>query len=758
MIKRPPTHLLINYVLPGVVFLVLTLYTYAKVFVIPYLGFDINPSDWKVIGVWSANPAGQVLQIGDRILQIGNVDMETYRSDVRQPLIEGGRPGDIITLRVQRGDQELTIAWELPAASTNELLDRLNTIWLPYIFWIAGTGTIFLVRPRDLRWRLLAASYYLTALWLIFGLLSAWATWESSILLRVLIWFCVPVYLHLHWVFPRSLGRLPGPLIWGAYLGAAGLAVLEWFQMVPPSTFFLGFILAIGGSLLLLLIHAFLQPDQRRDLKLLGAVALFIVLPTIIVGTFAADRMGVPLWSGWGALLSLPAIPGAYFYVIYRRQMGGLELRANRIISLYIFLALMFVIAVPVAYSVNTFIDVPGTRISLGVATALLGGLGVVLFYPNFERLIERRLLGIPIPPTYLVEAYAARITTSLDTASLSGLLRDEVLPSLLIHQSALLQISENGSIFPLYTEEIAAEGLPDASEIPRLVERSGQVLFPSESGENSIRPWIRVVLPLEVGGKLVCVWLLGRKDPDDFYSQAEIAVLKAIANQTAIALVNISHAERLRTLYQTNIERQEQERSRLALGLHDDVLNRLHAMMISQDNLDRSPEYREHFDLITDYLREMISELRPSMLTYGLRLALEEYTDHLASRAPDGMEIVLSISAEDVRYSPKVEEHLFRIVQQACENALRHANARSIQVRGILEPGGLSLSIEDDGKGFQDVERLDLNELLRQGHYGLVGMHERAALIDAVLEIESAPGGGTKVRVAWNGAANPVG
>jgi signal transduction histidine kinase len=116
----------------------------------------------------------------------------------------------------------------------------------------------------------------------------------------------------------------------------------------------------------------------------------------------------------------------------------------------------------------------------------------------------------------------------------------------------------------------------------------------------------------------------------------------------------------------------------------------------------------------------------------------------------------VLNISEADVRYSPKVEEHLFRIVQQACENALRHANARSIQVHGTLESRGLSLSVEDDGKGFQYVGALDLNDLLRQGHYGLVGMHERAALIDAALEIESTPGRGTRVRVTWEGTANP--
>jgi GAF domain-containing protein len=85
------------------------------------------------------------------------------------------------------------------------------------------------------------------------------------------------------------------------------------------------------------------------------------------------------------------------------------------------------------------------------------------------------------------------------------------------------------------------------------------------------------------IGGKLIGIWLLGRRDPDDFYAQSEISVLQTISNQTAIALNNIAHAELLHALYQADIERQEKERAALARGLHDEVLNQLAVLFIRQ-------------------------------------------------------------------------------------------------------------------------------------------------------------------------------
>jgi two-component system sensor histidine kinase DegS len=89
--------------------------------------------------------------------------------------------------------------------------------------------------------------------------------------------------------------------------------------------------------------------------------------------------------------------------------------------------------------------------------------------------------------------------------------------------------------------------------------------------------------------------------------------------------------------------------------------------------------------------------------------------------------------------------------VQQACENAVRHAQAQMICVSGWLEPDRVEILIEDDGVGMPGQDTLDFNTLLAKKHFGLAGMFERADLIGAVIQIESAEGAGTKIKIIWS-------
>jgi signal transduction histidine kinase len=93
---------------------------------------------------------------------------------------------------------------------------------------------------------------------------------------------------------------------------------------------------------------------------------------------------------------------------------------------------------------------------------------------------------------------------------------------------------------------------------------------------------------------------------------------------------------------------------------------------------------------------------------------------------------------------SPKVEEELLRIGQEAVANAVRHAAASRIDVQFIYEAARVSLRVEDDGRGFTPLTSTDGLE----GHYGIRGMQERAGEIDAALSLDSAPGEGTRVSV----------
>jgi signal transduction histidine kinase len=137
-------------------------------------------------------------------------------------------------------------------------------------------------------------------------------------------------------------------------------------------------------------------------------------------------------------------------------------------------------------------------------------------------------------------------------------------------------------------------------------------------------------------------------------------------------------------------------------------------------------------------------------MLAYGLGPALNELVDRLSERANERLQFQIDVAQTDVRYDPQVEQHIFRIAQQACENSLRHAQAEAISIHGELEPDKIRLVVKDDGVGFPMSGALDLNRLLLERHYGLVGMFERAAIIGAELSINSGPEPGTRIEVIW--------
>ncbi|MQC26952.1 MAG: hypothetical protein DWG76_05840 [Chloroflexi bacterium] len=151
----------------------------------------------------------------------------------------------------------------------------------------------------------------------------------------------------------------------------------------------------------------------------------------------------------------------------------------------------------------------------------------------------------------------------------------------------------------------------------------------------------------------------------------------------------------------------------------------------------------------MADLLRSTIHGLRPPMLEYGLYSALEALVDELAGRTGK-LRVSLDVPASDIRHDRKIEQHLFRIVQQACENALRHANASQLTISGSVGRGSVELAVDDDGDGFSLEGGHDLVKLLTERHFGLAGMSERAALVRATLDLRTAPKQGTSIVIGW--------
>ena len=819
-----PWHFL-EQVLPWLVLVILVMFSYAKFVEIPYAGIRYEP-DGRIVQIFVTPSKHASLELDDKLLKVGTVSWEEYTSDLESVLFDDVEIDQEVPLMIRRDGQTLSIPWRFPGFNQAELLERLNSEWWwSYIFWFAGMVTIFVVRPRNVHRRLLVSFFFLTSLWLAAGSLSTFHIWHGAKVLRALIWLCVPVYLHLHWSFPESLGRLPALALWGTYIAAIALAIAEVFQVLPKDAFYFGFLLAAVGSVGLLIGHYIFKPQHRSDVGLLAVAVLVILIPPILYITLEAFDILSPLAQG-GAMLGFPALPGAYFFATYRRQLRGLDTRLSRLPRLYLyvvlsgFLAIIFlsmihrwtigdettfttgllivpltlimaVVAilpffVPLALrgtnlgSDNKFsglelranrllpsflfgttlgilltvpiiiadilLQFPGSSTLIGIVAAITASVITHFGYLPMRRFVEFRLLSIPLPPDHLVEIYSERIITSLNLENLKSLIQDELLPSLLVRQSALLRVSRD-ILEPVVLLGLEPEQLPEIENISALTAQVG-VYRPLDDQE--LYPWARLILSLIIAGELRGLWLLGRRDPDDYYAPGEIEVLKTIANQTAIALVNIEQAERLRALHQANIERHEQERANLAHDLHDDVLNQLAAFTMKLDS-DVASELDNGFRTVNACLRRMISGLRPAMLNYGLAPALEELADELTARYGSDVDIQVEIAFSGVQYDSMVEAHLYRIVQQACENALRHAQASIVQVNGNCDPEGVQISVADDGIGFAEAHQLDFNKLLADKHYGIAGMFERAEIIGADLSIDSKPGEGTKVNISWH-------
>lgn len=745
----------LEYVLPWLVLAVLLTYSYADFFRHPY-GFRWSGSDGMISKVF-VTEREPTIHVGDKLVRVGSTDLQSFQRDLRKELFEGVKPGDIVPVTVKRGDQFITVQWMLPGTNAGEVGDQLFGEWfLAYFFWLAGTLTLLVIRPRDDRWFLLAAFDFLTSIWLIAGSgLSFFHIWYSALVLRAAVWISLPLCLHLHWVFPRPLGKLPSAVVWIGYAAAAGFAVAQWLQLIPSRLYILAFLVALVGSLILLMIHRARQPDMRRDLAFLLIAAVLAVVPSIVLGVVLGMQGSLPPLARL-SLLSLPMLPLAYLYAAYRRQAGGLEVRVNRLISIYTFLILLGAVMVPLlAMSARLPTYSPDQTLIIGVVAIVVATALSLWVYPIFQSFVERRLLGIAVPSRQLQQSYSSHITSSTSFSGLTRLLNDEIMPSLLVRQFVFL-ILENGS-----TRVLLSSGVTE-SQLPIL---GTQALLQPAIGKHDRRAliddprfaWIRLVLPLRVEEDVLGFWLFGRRDPDDTYSSVEIPILQSFANQTAVALSNILQTGRLRAMYQADINRHENERLALARELHDSVLNELAGMLMNADMGMLPKNFQDGYKTLTQRLREIVSDLRPPMLNYGLQPAIEELADNLMERSKDTVSIAVNLQSTGARYPLEKEQHLFRIVQEACENAVRHSRGSKITILGQLEQDYVELNIVDDGDGFQlGKGNIELYALLSEGHFGLAGMFERAELINAQIRIASAPGTGTAVSLRWRGNVKP--
>jgi len=231
-----------------------------------------------------------------------------------------------------------------------------------------------------------------------------------------------------------------------------------------------------------------------------------------------------------------------------------------------------------------------------------------------------------------------------------------------------------------------------------------------------------------------------------------DIAWLTATANLMLDRL-----AEHRQALAAQILRALEEERKRIARELHDETSQSLTSLLVNleaveqlllvnpAEALSRLTITKEITRRSLDETRRLMFDLRPSVLDdLGLVPALRWLIGHRVH--PVGLQAEFSSHGLDERLSEELETALFRILQEAINNTVKHANASTVRIELTREPGRIVGVVQDDGIGFHPMDPSPV-EAGERG-LGLFGMHERAGLVGGKIEINSAPGRGTIVRV----------
>jgi signal transduction histidine kinase len=200
----------------------------------------------------------------------------------------------------------------------------------------------------------------------------------------------------------------------------------------------------------------------------------------------------------------------------------------------------------------------------------------------------------------------------------------------------------------------------------------------------------------------------------------------------------------------------QEEERRRLARDLHDDTIQSLIALnqriqlaqlsAVDEPTVEQLAEMQQMAEQTIDDLRRLTQDLRPIYLEdLGLVTAL----DMLARDTSQSLHIPVdfAVSGRERRLQPEVELAFYRIGQEGLSNVVRHAQASCAELQLAFGAKSTTLSIQDNGRGFSVPE--SPAEMTNSGHFGLLGVQERAEIIGARLLIESAPGEGTRLTIS---------
>jgi signal transduction histidine kinase len=589
---------------------------------------------------------------------------------------------------------------------------------------------------RIVRWTI----YLLYGYALLLGLGSAWAVAVDQII--PVLWFAAALYV------------LSAVVI---------IATILWFD------------------------HHTSRPTDGSPLRLMAFSILLAFIPAFLL-TMLPHLLASLFYLTFDiTALNLLLIPLVYSYLLARNRLPWVA-HLRQIAALYI-LGLLLLAAYIMLYTLlATSTDLDLTSPFLSVTFAILLLLALLPLREQTNRFLNWVWYGSAMSYSTVIGTLADALAGTLDRERLRHLLVHEV-PMALVLQPGLALLREYDALVerPPAGDESRTITLPLSSPLVMAFQQGQPPLRtvqlralmakqPLSVDEQALleRPEIALWLPLWADSKLQGLVLVGERIERGYFTGDDHKTLATLAHQAAIAAHNVQLAENIaagrRELAHAHgqlLAARERDQLKIAHALHDDAVQSLIAVGYRLAELDRqlttgeamnriqatTHAARQEVVAVLHTLRATIGELRPPGLDLlGLTAALESFVARLRrERGNQSPRLILDLEPIGASISEIVAICLFRVVQEGVRNALKHANAQTITICLRYSAGIFKLSVVDDGIGFSVPLRL--SELVRGGHYGLIGLAERVEWLGGQWHLESEPDVGTSliVVIPWN-------
>ena len=739
------------------------------------------------MGVYQEAPLGEVYEVvssgpvenagilvGDRILAIDGKPINPLSSEPRYR--PGIKAGDTISYDIKRGTEQIARSVIIGDYFSN--LPLLGTYigiqFLSIGLWAIGLVLALFVPADDMRARLLSLGFITAGLTAAVGGASGWNSfWGANTIQKVLLCLLAPIIVTAHLTFPTI--RMPlyrKTIIHLLFVLASGLSLLviveDWvlqprgillkqlFGLSLRDYVFIFFMLSWAFAVLLLIFNRIQarEPEIRRQTGIIiwgmvlgiGPFFLLTLLPYIL---FNDEYL-----PGSTTILFLILLPLAYAYVIFQRKLLKIDFLINHAIVWFILIQLIFLASILIFGFIVLAFNLPTHLPIFGGLMATLIALPFTSLAKSIQERVDRVLYGNHYDYWTVTSSMSKLLAQTLDRNQLIELLTVELPRQMGIRQSGILlaegdrlvpeKQSESPTIYP-NDDDLCLE--LKSSHAPMRASHLWSLLTPQAKISWVQYKAAQVLVPLIFKDELQGILILGQRVTGDVYSDQDLSIIATVAEQGVLALVNVLLFEKQRRLAQQLVRLAEEERKHLASDLHDSVLQDLFFIKQGLHKDATNPELVDNLEEVIQNLRRSIKNQRPPLLDSGISFALQGLVEDMRKIAgPKTAFTWMTNISGAAELNDEQATAFFRIAQEALNNAVKHACADHIAVS--LEQGHnkiIRLKVSDNGNGSPWIQP---DGQLDHTHFGLVLMHERAAMIGARLIMSSLPDEGTSIEL----------